>query len=139
MTEAITVESRVSASRAKVWHDYTDPAAILAWNAASGDWHTTEARNDLRVGGGFFSRMEAKDGSAGFDFTGTYTEVVPGETISYVMDDGRTVTVSFTDERDATRVQVTFDPETENTRELQRAGWQAILDNFTKYVERTSA
>lgn len=134
----ITVEVLVHAPVEKVWRDYTDPAAIVAWNAASDDWHTTKAENDLRVGGRFLSRMEAKDGSAGFDFAGTYDEVVPNERLSYAMDDGREVNVTFAAEGEGTRVTVIFDPETENTPEFQRQGWQAILDRFKKYVEDRS-
>ncbi|HYF29105.1 MAG TPA: SRPBCC family protein [Candidatus Paceibacterota bacterium] len=133
--EKITVESVINAPVEKVWRDYTDPEAVKAWNAASDDWHTTQAANDLREGGSFLYRMEAKDGSAGFDFGGVYDAVVPKERIAYTMDDGRKVETLFASESDGTRITVSFDPETENTPELQRAGWQAILDNFKKYVE----
>lgn len=120
----------------EVWTAFTDPEAIKVWNAASDDWHTTKAENDLRAGGTFFSRMEAKDGSAGFDFTGTYDEVIPHERIAYTMEDGRTVDVTFVSGQDGVHLIETFDPETENTPEMQRAGWQAILENFKKYTER---
>lgn len=117
---------------------FTDPEAIKVWNAASEDWHTTRAENDLRTGGTFLSRMEAKDGSAGFDFTGTYDEVIPYERIAYIMEDGRRVEVTFVSGKDGVHVIETFDPETENTPEVQREGWQAILENFKKYTERTA-
>lgn len=135
MNEAITIETHVRAPLAKVWSDFTSPEAVKVWNAASDDWHTTEARNDVRTGGTFFSRMEAKDGSDGFDFAGTYDEVIEHERIAYTMEDGRKVTVTFTPDETGVRVVETFDPESENPREMQQAGWQAILDNFKKYVE----
>lgn len=135
MNETITVETHVDAPIEKVWDAYTNPEAVTGWNAPSEDWHTPKAENDLRVGGTFTYRMEAKDGSAGFDFSGTYTEVIPHERIAYTMDDGRTVTVSFTPEEAGVHVVVVFDPETENPHEMQREGWQAILDNFRKYTE----
>ena len=135
MREPITVETRVQAPIEKIWHDFNDPDAIKAWGAASEDWHTTEARNDLRVGGTFSYRMEAKDESQGFDFGGTYDAVVPHERIAYTLGDGRKVEVAFAPDGDAVRVTQTFEPETENAPEFQRAGWQAILDNFRKHVE----
>jgi len=133
--EKITVETHVRAPIEDIWTAFTNPEAIRAWNAASDDWHTTEARNDLRTGGIFFSRMEAKDGSAGFDFTGTYDEVIPYERIAYTMEDGRQVEVNFVPGQDGAHIIETFDPEHENPPEMQRAGWQAILENFKKYVE----
>lgn len=139
MNEQITVETRVQAPIEKVWRDYTDPEAIKVWNAPSADWHTTHAENDLRTGGNFLSRMEAKDGSIGFDFTGTYDVVVPHQRIAYTMSDGRKVDTTFVSEGDGVRVTTAFDPETENTPEVQHDGWQAILDNFKQYSESTSA
>lgn len=130
----ITVETTVAAPIAEVWRAYVSPEDIKAWNAASDDWHTTAASVDLREGGTFSSRMEAKDGSMGFDFAGTYTRIVPRERIEYDFGD-RTAQVSFTPRRDDVTVRVTFDAETEYTEEQQRAGWQAILDNFAKHVE----
>lgn len=135
MNNAITVAVHVHAPIEKAWKDFTDPEAIKAWNAASDDWHTTAVANDLREGGTFSSRMEAKDKSAGFDFAGTYTQVIPHERIAYTMGDERKVAVTFTSEGNATRVTETFDPETENSIDMQRSGWQAILDNFKRYVE----
>lgn len=133
--EPITVETLVHASLDKVWNAFIDPAAIRVWGTASDDWHTVAASNDVRVGGAFTYRMEAKDGRAGFDMKGTYTVVSPEEHLAYTMDDGRTVTITFAPEGDAVRVTETFDPENENPREMQQAGWQAILDNFKGFVE----
>ena len=133
--EPITIQTVVAAPREKVWSLYTEPDHVVKWNAASDDWHSPKAENDLREGGSFNYRMEALDGSAGFDFTGTYTTVVPHERIAYTMDDGRKVDVTFTDDGEGTRIVTTFDPETENSLEMQRDGWQSILDNFKQYVE----
>jgi uncharacterized protein YndB with AHSA1/START domain len=134
----IDIEASVQAPLARVWGAWNAPDAIKEWNAASEDWHTTSASVDLRVGGSFSSRMEAKDGSAGFDFTGTYTRVEPRHLIEYVMSDGREVRNEFVAQGDIVKVRVSFDAETENPVELQRQGWQAILDNFARYVERHS-
>lgn len=130
----ITVETTVKAPLAEVWRAYTTPEDIIQWNAASDDWHTTRATVDLREGGEFSSRMEAKDGSFGFDFAGTYTKIVPQKLIFYTFGD-RTATVDFVDGKDAVTVRVTFDPETEHPIDMQRDGWQAILDNFKRHVE----
>ena len=132
----ITVEQKVDAPIAKVWAAYVSPEAIKKWNAASDDWHTNRAEVDLRVGGAFVSRMEAKDGSFGFDFSGTYTKIAPQELIEYSFGD-RAATVAFEPRADGVNVQVTFDAETQNPIEMQRAGWQSILANFAKYVEAT--
>jgi uncharacterized protein YndB with AHSA1/START domain len=131
----ITVESTVNAPLARVWDAYNNPADIRQWNQASPDWHTTKSTVDLREGGKFVSRMEAKDGSAGFDFEGVYTKVVPQKTVAYRMGDGREATVDFAQKGSAVQVTVTFDAESQNTVELQRGGWQAILDSFAKHVE----
>ncbi|MGQ0430636.1 MAG: SRPBCC family protein [Gammaproteobacteria bacterium] len=131
----ITVETAIKGSLDEVWNAWNNPADIKQWNAAQDDWHTTESTVDLREGGSFSARMEAKDGSAGFDFEGTYTRVVPKQAIGYRMSDGRDVTVEFVERRDEVLVTETFDAETENTPELQRQGWQAILDNFARHVE----
>jgi len=134
----ITVTTTIAASMAEVWRAYTTPDDIKAWNAASDDWHTTHAEVDLRVGGKFGSRMEAKDGSFGFDFAGEYTKLIPHQLIEYVFDE-RKVSVNFTEGSDDVLVKVSFDPETIHPEEQQREGWQAILDNFAKYVsERRS-
>ncbi|MBK9940880.1 MAG: SRPBCC family protein [Kouleothrix sp.] len=130
----ITVETIVNAPIARVWRAYTTPEEIKQWNTASDDWHTTKATVDLRVGGAFSSRMEAKDGSFGFDFAGTYTTIVPNERIEYAFGDRRAI-VEFNPGANGVVVRVTFDAELENPVEQQRQGWQAILDNFAKYVE----
>jgi uncharacterized protein YndB with AHSA1/START domain len=130
----ITVESLINAPVEKVWQAYTTPQDIIHWNAASDDWHTTKSTVDLRVGGEFSSRMEAKDGSFSFDFAGVYTKIIPEELIEYTFGD-RNCTVEFIPNSNAVTVRVTFDPETQNPVELQREGWMAILTNFAKYVE----
>lgn len=131
----ITVESTVKAPVEKVWKFWTTPQHITKWNNASDDWHSPFAENDLRVGGKFLSRMEAKDGSVGFDFGGVYDEVKANERIDYTMSDGRKVIVNFTSDGNQTRVVETFDAEDTHSIEMQKGGWQAILDNFKKYVE----
>jgi uncharacterized protein YndB with AHSA1/START domain len=130
----ITVETTVAAPIVEVWKAYTSPADIMQWNAASDDWHTPSATVDLREGGAFSSRMEAKDGSMGFDFAGTYTKIVEHKLIAYAFGD-RTAEVAFTPGPEGVQVQVSFDPEQENSPELQRQGWQSILDGFKRYVE----
>jgi len=137
MKDPITVEVVVLGPVNKVWENYTNPRAIESWNAASDDWHTTHAENDVCTGGVFTSRMEAKDGSFGFDFKGTYEEVVEHEKLVYVMEDGRQVQVVFVPENDTVRVVTSFEPELENSREMQQEGWQAILENFKKYNDHT--
>jgi uncharacterized protein YndB with AHSA1/START domain len=132
--EKITVETTVNAPIAEVWRAYTTPADIMLWNAASDDWHTTTATVDLREGGAFSSRMEAKDGSFGFDFAGTYTKIVPLERIDYAFGD-RAAQVEFAPKGSSVIVRVTFDAEKENPVEMQRGGWQAILGSFKKHVE----
>jgi uncharacterized protein YndB with AHSA1/START domain len=131
----ITVETIVKAPLGRVWDAWNNPEDIKKWNAAQEDWHTTRSVVDLREGGKFLSRMEAKDGSVGFDFEGTYTRVVPNKIIEYRMSDGREVGVEFTERSDGVHVQETFDAESEHPAEFQRKGWQAILDNFARHVE----
>lgn len=131
----ITIETTVNAPLEKVWDFWGKPEHITKWNAASEDWHTPRAENDLRTGGKFSSRMEAKDGSFGFDFEGIYGEVIDHQKIAYAMPDGRQVEILFEEVNGQTKVTEHFDPETENSEEMQRQGWQAILDNFKKYVE----
>ena len=131
----ITVETLVKGTLNRVWDAWNDPADIKQWNSAQDDWHTTRSTVDLREGGKFTSRMEAKDGSEGFDFEGTYTRVVPQKAIEYRMSDGREVKVEFVERGGAVLVKETFDAEAENPPELQRQGWQAILDNFGRHVE----
>ncbi len=130
----VVVETTVKAPVGKVWSAYTSPDDIRQWNAASDDWHTTRASVDLRVGGEFSSRMEAKDGSFGFDFAGTYTRVEPDKALAYTFGD-RACVVEFVAAEGGTTVRVTFDAEAENPVDMQRQGWQAILNNFTRYVE----
>jgi uncharacterized protein YndB with AHSA1/START domain len=134
----ITVKTTVNAPIGKVWKYWTEPDHITKWNNASDDWHTPFAENDLRVGGKFLSRMEAKDGSFGFDFGGIYDEVKLNEEISYTLGDGRKVNITFIDQENETEIIETFDAETTNSIELQQQGWQAILDNFKKYAEQAT-
>ena len=130
----ITVEANVAAPIETVWEAYTTPEDIKRWNAASDDWHTTAASVDLREGGTFSSRMEAKDGSMGFDFSGTYTKIIEHRLIEYSFGD-RTAQVVFSPEPTGVGVRVTFDSETTHSTEQQRDGWQAILNNFARHVE----
>ena len=130
----ITVEARIKAPVAKVWAAYTTPEDIVQWNTASDDWHTTKSTVDLRPGGAFSSRMEAKDGSFGFDFEGTYTAVVPHQRIEYTFGD-RSGTVEFDESDEGVTVRSTFDAETEHPIEQQRFGWQSILNRFAQHVE----
>lgn len=137
-SQRITVETSVEAPLSQVWHAYVTPEDIVQWNAASDDWHTTRASVDLREGGAFSSRMEAKDGSMGFDFEGTYTTVQPEKLIEYEFG-GRHATVEFAPHADGVRVTVSFDPEETHPIEMQRDGWQAILDNFARFAEGRAA
>lgn len=132
----VTISATVNAPVEKVWNNWTTPADIMQWNTASPDWHTTRAENDLRVGGSFLSRMEAKDGSFGFDFGGVYDAVDTHKHIAYTMGDGRKVTIDFTADGGTTKIDSVFDAETQNPIEMQRGGWQAILDNFKRYTEQ---
>ena len=134
--QKIIVKTTVNASIEKVWQYWIEPKHIKKWNNASDDWHTPHAENDLRVGGKFLSRMEAKDGSFGFDFEGIYSEVKPFEKIKYGLDDGREVQIMFNRKGEITEVTEIFDAENENPIELQKGGWQAILNNFKQYVEQ---
>jgi uncharacterized protein YndB with AHSA1/START domain len=129
----IVVKATVQAPVELVWSAYTSPADIMQWNAASDDWHTTSSVVDLRVGGSFSSRMEAKDGSFGFDFAGTYTQVVPYELIEYAFGE-RTALVEFLPSAEGVTVRVTFNAETEHSVEQQQQGWQAILNRFARHV-----
>lgn len=132
---SITVETTVNAPVEKVWNFWSAPEHIVQWCNASDDWHTPRADNDLRTGGKFSSRMEAKDGSFGFDFGGVYDDVQDHQLIEYTIADGRKVSIKFSGEGDGTKVVETFDAESTHPVEMQRAGWQAILDNFKKYTE----
>jgi uncharacterized protein YndB with AHSA1/START domain len=133
--EQITISAKVKAPAEKVWELWTSPKHITKWNAASDDWHTPRAENNLRVGGRFLSRMEAKDGSFGFDFTGIYDEVEPLKRIAYTMEDGRRAIIDFKENEGVIEIITVFDAETQNSIDMQRAGWQAILDNFKRYAE----
>jgi uncharacterized protein YndB with AHSA1/START domain len=134
--QKVIVQAIINAPISKVWENWTVPKHITQWNNASDDWHTPHAENDLRVGGKFLSRMEAKDGSFGFDFEGIYSEVTPFKKIKYGLEDGRQVETIFTENGETTKVETTFDAENENPVEMQKDGWQAILNNFKKYVEQ---
>ncbi|MFO0764948.1 MAG: SRPBCC family protein [Patescibacteria group bacterium] len=131
----INIEATINAPVEKVWTNYTEPEHITKWNFASDDWMCPSATNDLRVGGMLTARMEAKDGSFGFDFGGTYTEVIPNQRLAYTLGDGRKVEVNFSETDGVTTVTTAFDAETQNPEEMQRQGWQAILNNFKKHVE----
>jgi uncharacterized protein YndB with AHSA1/START domain len=132
--EKITIQVTVSEDKQKVWDYYTQPEHITKWNFADPSWHCPTATNDMNVGGHYVARMEAKDGSFGFDFDAVYTNIVQGTSFTYTFG-GRLATVAFNETNGQTNVTVTFDPETENPVDLQRQGWQAILDNFKKYTE----
>ena len=134
----LTVETLVRTDPASAWAAYNTPEDIMRWNQASEDWHSTSSRVDLREGGTFSSRMEAKDGSMGFDFAGTYTRIEQQRLIEYAMGDKRTVRVEFIPAGDAVTVRETFDAEDMHSPEQQRQGWQAILDNFARHVEVSS-
>lgn len=131
----ITIETTINAPVEKVWEFWTKPEHITKWNSASDDWHTPTAQNDLRVGGSFSARMEAKDGSMGFDFGGIYDAVTTNEYIEYTLGDGRNVKASFDAKENTTKVTESFEAESMNPVDMQRSGWQAILDNFKKYTE----
>ncbi len=134
----ITIQTTVHADIAHAWACYTQPEHIIHWNFASDDWCCPSAENDLRVGGRYCARMKAKDGSFGFDFEVIYDAVVEHQHLAYSMADGRQVSVAFDDQGDSVHVTVVFDPESENPLEMQRGGWQAILDNYKKRAEATA-
>jgi uncharacterized protein YndB with AHSA1/START domain len=133
--EKISIETTVNASLDHVWKCWNTPTDIEQWCTATPEWHTLNAQNDLRAGGSFSSRMEAKDGSFGFDMGGTYDLVKHNEQITYTMSDNRKVDIHFSTNGTTTHILQTFDAETENPTDMQRAGWQAILDNFKTYAE----
>lgn len=135
MANLLTVQTAVHAPLEQVWSCWITPEDVTHWNHASPDWHSPLGTNDLRVGGAFHYTMAARDGSASFDFSGTYTDIVPHARIASVMADGRTIEVLFEETSDGVLVTETFEAETENSEELQRAGWHAILENFRQYVE----
>ncbi|MHA4811473.1 SRPBCC family protein [Flavitalea flava] len=134
--ERITIETTVNAPVEKTWSLFNSPEHVIKWNSAIPEWHTPRAENDLRTGGKFLFRMEARDGSMGFDFGGVYDRVDLYNQIDYTLGDGRKVNITFTKDGGKTGISETFDPESENPIEMQRGGWQSILDNFKKYAEQ---
>lgn len=136
--QKITVNATINSSIEKVWNTYTQPEHIIQWNQASEDWCCPRAENDLKVGGKYNARMEAKDGSFGFDFEAIYEEVEPQKKLSYNMLDGRNATTEFISDGNQTKVKTTFDPENQNPIEMQQEGWQAIMNSFKNYVEHIS-
>jgi len=135
MSTKLTVHATINANRKKVWDYYTKPEHITKWNFADPSWHCPSAENDMRIGGKYKARMEAKDGSFGFDFEAVYTKLDEGDRFTYLMGDGREASVDFLDMGPKTDMIVKFDAETENPIEMQKGGWQSILDNFKKYTE----
>src|SRR5690606_9694814 len=133
--ERITIQTKIKAPVREVWNYWTDSQHIVNWNQATEDWHTPTAENDLRVGGKFLSSMESPDGSFRFDFGNVYSEVELHQLIAYTMSDERSVEIDFSEKKGENHIVQSFDPESENSIEMQRQGWQAILDNFKKYVE----
>ena len=135
MSNKITVTATIKADAKKVWDYYTKPEHITQWNFADPSWHCPSASNDMRVGGQYLARMEAKDGSFGFDFGATYDQITMGEKFTYTLGDGRQANVNFKQAGLHTEVSVIFDPENQNPVEMQKGGWQAILNNFKNYTE----
>jgi len=131
----ITITATIAADRNKVWDYYTLPEHITKWNFASDEWHCPKATNDLILGGKYYARMEAKQGDMGFDFEAFYIDIIGNKKLSYRMSDGREVNILFKDLNPSTEIEITFDAESLNSLELQKNGWQAILNNFKKYVE----
>ncbi|PJZ48772.1 SRPBCC family protein [Leptospira saintgironsiae] len=134
-SKQINIQATIAADIKKAWEYYTDPKHIIHWNFATDDWQCPWAKNDLRPGGMYSARMEAKDGSFGFEFGAIYDTVVDQKNLAYTMGDGRKATVNFENKDNETIVTVIFDPESTNPVEMQRGGWQAILDNYKKYTE----
>ncbi len=135
MATKITINTTISADKNNVWNYYTQPEHITQWNFADPSWHCPKASNDMQVGGTYSARMEAKDGSFGFEFEATYDAIREGDHFTYTMPDGRQVTVTFQEKENATDLTIAFDPENQNPIEMQQNGWQAILNNFKKYAE----
>jgi uncharacterized protein YndB with AHSA1/START domain len=136
MKNPIEVSTTVKAPLNKVWEYWTSPQHITKWNFASDDWHCPNAENDLQIGAKFSYRMESTDGEMGFNFSGKYTEISPNNSITYLIDDGRKVSITFTEEGDSTKIVEQFEAENENARDMQQQGWQAILNNFKQYAEQ---
>jgi len=132
----ISIETIVHTDIQTVWTTWNTPSHIKQWNTASNDWHTTSSSVDLKEGGQFSNRMEAKDGSMGFDFSGTYTKIIPQSLIKYTLEDNRSITIEFDQIDDGVKVIETFEAENENDAEMQREGWQAILNNFAEYAAK---
>ena len=135
MSNKIAIDATINANAQKVWDYYTRPEHITKWNFADPSWHCPKAENDMKVGGKYSARMEAKDGSFGFDFEATYDDIVEGKSFKYTMPDGRVVDVDFVPKGDKTDLTIVFDSESQNPVEMQQAGWQSILNNFKNYVE----
>lgn len=133
--QKIEIQTLINKGNKQVWEAYTMPEHIVHWNFATSEWHCPKAQNDLRVGGEYFARMEAKDGSFGFDFKAIYTEITPEKSFTYRLEDNREVSVAFLKEGENTKIIIVFDAETVNPIEMQRAGWQAILNHFKLYTE----
>lgn len=133
--ERITIEAKVNVPVEQVWKYWNTPTDVMQWNSADPNWHSPSSEIDLKVGGRFKHRMEAKDGSFGFDFEGIYDKIIPNKEITYTMGDGRKSTTLFTEKEGGTLIQTTFDSETVNTPEVQKQGWQAILNSFVRYAE----
>ena len=131
----VTIEAKINAPAEKVWNTWNDPQHVVKWNSPTPEWHTPRAENDVRTGGRFMFRMEARDGSMGFDFGGVYDVVTPYTYMEYTMGDGRKVKIFFHEKSDCIHIVQSFDAENQNPVEMQRAGWQSILDNFKKYTE----
>lgn len=137
-SKMINIKTVINAAVEKVWELYTETEHIKQWNNASADWHTPRAENDLKPAGKFNYRMEAKDGSFGFDFWGIYDKIKTNELIEYTLGDGRKVIITFTEIKNETQIEIEFEAESTHAVELQRNGWQAILDNFKKYAEENN-
>ena len=133
-TNAISISATIKADQSKVWEYYTQPKHITRWNFADPSWHCPKAKNDLEVGGTYFARMEAKDGSYGFDFDAVYIQMDAGTSFTFEFE-GRKCRVELTEAENKTQITVTFDPEDQNPTEMQEQGWQAILNNFKAYTE----
>lgn len=131
----ITIEALIAASPEKVWDYYNSPKHITQWNHASDDWHCPKAENDMKIGGTYLARMEAKDGSFGFDFKAIYDEIIPMAKVAYTLEDERKVVTIFEKQGEQTKVTTVFDAEGMNPIDMQKAGWQAILNNFKRYTE----
>lgn len=136
MNMKIVVSNTIEKPISKVWEYYNSPEHIVNWNFATEDWQCPWAENDMKVGGVYKAKMEAKDGSFGFELKAVYSEIIPEKSFVYILEDKREVSVKFLEKGQATFVEISFDAEQQNPAEMQKAGWQAILDNFKKYAEK---